>query len=100
MKFIPAFFDLVAILTFSHEKRYIFRRVRSVESGPIMSQEHATALPPIPFTEHDYTAMRHEDVRSAKTIAFLTCGIFGIGLVLYTVVLITVFSQTLIYASR
>jgi hypothetical protein len=68
--------------------------------GPSMSQDHATTLPPIPFTDHDYATMRTEDVGAAKTIAMLTCGIFGIGLILYSVVLVSVFVQTLIYTSR
>jgi hypothetical protein len=65
-----------------------------------MSHENASALPTIPFTEYDMDGMRSEDVNSGKTIALLTCGIFVIGLVLYTCVLVAVATQTLVYTSR
>ncbi len=65
-----------------------------------MTQEHGETFPPIPFTEHDLETMRKEDVASAKTIAILSCSIFGLGLILYTVVLIAVQMQTVIYTIR
>ena len=65
-----------------------------------MNHDDATLMPVIPFTEHDMDGMRSEDVKSGKTIAVLTCGIFAVGLVLYTCVLVAVISQTLVYVSR
>lgn len=65
-----------------------------------MTEEHGQTHPPIPFTEHDFDTMRKEDVASAKTIALLSCSIFGIGLILYTIVMIAVQVQSLIYNTR
>jgi hypothetical protein len=44
--------------------------------------------------------MRKEDGASARTIALLSCSIFGVGLVLYTIVMIAVQMQTVIYNTR
>ena len=65
-----------------------------------MSHDDATPMPAISFTEHDMDGMRGDDVKSGKTIAILTCGIFAVGLVLYSCVLVAVISQTLVYVSR
>ena len=65
-----------------------------------MTEEHGQIHPPIPFTDHDFETMRKEDGASARTIALLSCSIFGIGLILYTIVMIAVQMQGLIYNTR
>jgi hypothetical protein len=66
----------------------------------IMSEEHDQTYPPIPFSDQDFETMRKEDGASARTIALLSCSIFGVGLVLYTIVMIAVQMQSLIYNTR
>ncbi|MFL5340248.1 MAG: hypothetical protein ACJ8F7_08845 [Gemmataceae bacterium] len=46
------------------------------------------APPPIPFTDAEKAELRTDDVKAAKTIGMLTTGIFLMGGVIYTVVLI------------
>lgn len=65
-----------------------------------MSHDHSAALPTIPFTNAESTAMRVEDVSAARVIAYLTCGIFSLGTVLYVVVLTSAWMQTLLYSTR
>lgn len=56
-------------------------------------------LPVVPFTDAERDSMRADDVTAAKYIASLTTGIFGIGFVLYLLVLISSGVQDLIYTS-
>ena len=58
------------------------------------------APPPIPFTAADEAVMRTDDVKAAKAIAGLTIGIFLVGIVLYTTVLISVLVHVPTYSIR
>lgn len=58
------------------------------------------ALPTIPFTPADEAVMRTDDVKAAKAIAGLTIGIFLVGIVLYTTVLISVLIHVPTYSIR
>jgi hypothetical protein len=58
------------------------------------------APPTIPFTPADEAVMRTDDVKAAKAIAGLTTGIFLVGIVLYTTVLITVLAHAPVYSVR
>jgi hypothetical protein len=90
-----------AHLTLRYDFGYIWIiAIRRIFLDCIMTQEHGETFPPIPFTDDDLKTMHKDDAASAKTIALLSCSIFGIGLILYIVVLIAVQMQALIYTTR
>lgn len=54
--------------------------------------EHSHPAAPAPFSEDELHQLRTNDILAAKVIVSLMSGIFAVGLVLYTIILVTVLS--------
>ena len=57
-----------------------------------MSDPHGHSTPSLPFTDDDLAEFRSSDVGAGAAVVLLMSAIFTIGLILYTIVALTVAS--------
>jgi len=60
----------------------------------------AVSPPPIPFNDQQKVVLRADDVKAGRTIGMLTVGIFLMGVVIYSCVLIWTLLSTPNYLIR